>query len=506
MVQHTASGAGAPTSPPPSIGAHYTDTSTGDQYLSKGVLSASDWVLQGGAGGKKVVDLPEGATSLTLAHASTFLAMSEGGEVAIPARSSVNFPIGTEIEIGQIGVDSVTLVAAEGVQVIQKKSTKLETDGPGTMLRLKLLAQDKWVVTGDLVPLTYLAGLTWGEAVTTSTQLYGPLQFVPELGLTLAAGSGSDSPSYPWSTDGETWVNGSPIATATGYSSARPGRLVWSPQLEALISAVPVNVSDELTTSFEDVSAVKLIKSTDGKNWTLSAALTEASDFLNDASNLAKRTAVDPSSGHGQILCNFSSATEDDPATTYSLVTTDGGATWSEMVNGIEDAFAPPAFIAWSEVANAFIGVDYAGFFWVSTVLGEWSVQGATGGTYQGGEQFAEDPAAGVMVLSLGSGTALYSADAGLSWTAIDVNPSTSGARIANLHLSPSGFLAGDDSKSFVYASADGMKWTAIQAPANVRLTGIQQRAGAKKFTAIADYFAGSSAVYEGTGIFSPIE
>lgn len=45
MTQHTASGDGAPSSAPPSIGAHYTDTSTGDQYLAKGTASAKDWII-----------------------------------------------------------------------------------------------------------------------------------------------------------------------------------------------------------------------------------------------------------------------------------------------------------------------------------------------------------------------------------------------------------------------------------------------------------------------------
>lgn len=47
-VQHTASGAGAPTSAPPSLSAHYLDTSTGDQYMAKGTASVSDWVKVGG--------------------------------------------------------------------------------------------------------------------------------------------------------------------------------------------------------------------------------------------------------------------------------------------------------------------------------------------------------------------------------------------------------------------------------------------------------------------------
>ncbi|MGK4342595.1 hypothetical protein ACSMFT_23025 [Ectopseudomonas oleovorans] len=42
-VQHTDSGEGPPQSPPPSIGAHYTDTANGDQYLAAGVAGVGDW-------------------------------------------------------------------------------------------------------------------------------------------------------------------------------------------------------------------------------------------------------------------------------------------------------------------------------------------------------------------------------------------------------------------------------------------------------------------------------
>lgn len=45
-IQHVVTGAGAPTAAPPSVSAHYTDTTTGDQYLAKGTASAADWVLQ----------------------------------------------------------------------------------------------------------------------------------------------------------------------------------------------------------------------------------------------------------------------------------------------------------------------------------------------------------------------------------------------------------------------------------------------------------------------------
>lgn len=43
MTQHTATGAGAPTTVPPSLSAHYTDTVTGDLYIANGTASAADW-------------------------------------------------------------------------------------------------------------------------------------------------------------------------------------------------------------------------------------------------------------------------------------------------------------------------------------------------------------------------------------------------------------------------------------------------------------------------------
>lgn len=55
-VQHIVQGAGVPTSVPPSLTAHYTDTESGDQYMAKGTATAADWVLveKGGAGAAAV--------------------------------------------------------------------------------------------------------------------------------------------------------------------------------------------------------------------------------------------------------------------------------------------------------------------------------------------------------------------------------------------------------------------------------------------------------------------
>lgn len=45
MALHNTNGAGAPGDTPTKLGQHYTDTSSGDIYISKGIASAADWVL-----------------------------------------------------------------------------------------------------------------------------------------------------------------------------------------------------------------------------------------------------------------------------------------------------------------------------------------------------------------------------------------------------------------------------------------------------------------------------
>lgn len=50
MAQHVVAAAGPPTEAPPSQGAHYIDTNTGEIYLANGTASVDDWLLGGGGG------------------------------------------------------------------------------------------------------------------------------------------------------------------------------------------------------------------------------------------------------------------------------------------------------------------------------------------------------------------------------------------------------------------------------------------------------------------------
>lgn len=51
-IRHIVTGNGAPTSAPPGIGAHYVDSTSGQQYLAKGTSSPVDWI--------KVQEIPSG--------------------------------------------------------------------------------------------------------------------------------------------------------------------------------------------------------------------------------------------------------------------------------------------------------------------------------------------------------------------------------------------------------------------------------------------------------------
>ena len=269
------------------------------------------------------------------------------------------------------------------------------------------------------------------------------------------------------------------------------------------MAGVAVAEDGNLTTS--SAAAIKLLRSTDGKNWILSENLSQSPKFLADPTNLAARTALNPATGHGQILCYTEQAdtSAGTPARTHCLVTEDGGATWTESVQECEGIEAPPAFIAWSEVMQAFIGVDYAGALWTSTAPGVWIIGGVLDEAgYNGREMFAEDPATGVMVICLGGNVVSRSTDAGQTWTQVTV---AAASRMEDLNFGPAGFLAGDSSNSVVLSSPDGQNWSSSQVPDYGRVSGIRQ-VGAKAFVGIEDYFGSSAGVFLGTGVFSPLE
>lgn len=474
MVQHTASGAGAPTSPPPSIGAHYTDTSSGDQYLAKGVLSPSDWVLQGGAGGKKVVDLPEGVTSLTLAHADTFLANLGGGEVAIPARSSVNFPIGTEIEIGQIGVNSVTLVAAEGVEILHKQTRLLETNGRGTMIRLKNVGQDTWLATGDLVPDEYLSGIAWEAAgpIDGSTPQY----VCAPVGLGTAVVGGSSG--LAWTEDGDSYTS--------GLSGVDVKGLVYAPGAGKFFALVGPEAP--VTAGF------RIMSSTTGKDWIEAAVVGVATE--------AQGYGLAWSESLGRlVVCGYAGA----PAFWSSA----DGVSWSPA-----DALpgGPPAWgVMFSNVHGKFIAlVGSPDLGTLESQDGEtWSAGVADVGIgYSGTTRFAEDPGTGNILLTTGDNQYARSVDGGLTWSvrSIGFPPNITQLAVNSFEWAPGAgvILASGASHSRIAFSPDGGDSWVETTPVD---TGSNYNNWAGEFTDLNVFLAfASGSGFKGTPVTSPVE
>jgi hypothetical protein len=70
--------------------------------------------------------------------------------LTIPPSSSVNYGIGTQINIMQLGAGVVTITAGVGV-TLRSQGTKLKTNGQYSVATCVKIATDTWVVVGNLV-------------------------------------------------------------------------------------------------------------------------------------------------------------------------------------------------------------------------------------------------------------------------------------------------------------------------------------------------------------------
>jgi len=91
------------------------------------------------------------STSYTLVIADSFkmIEMSSGGTLTIPLDSSVNFPIGTAIDILQTSSSQVTIAGASGVTVNATPGLKLRAQWSSATVVKR--AANTWVAMGDLV-------------------------------------------------------------------------------------------------------------------------------------------------------------------------------------------------------------------------------------------------------------------------------------------------------------------------------------------------------------------
>jgi hypothetical protein len=70
--------------------------------------------------------------------------------LTIPPSSSVNYGIGTQINIMQLGAGVVTITAGVGV-TLRSAGSKLKTNGQYAVATCCKIATDTWVVVGNLV-------------------------------------------------------------------------------------------------------------------------------------------------------------------------------------------------------------------------------------------------------------------------------------------------------------------------------------------------------------------
>lgn len=91
------------------------------------------------------------AYTLVIGDAGGVVEMNNGSAntVTVPPNSSVAYPIGTVVEVTQVGAGQTSLAAGSGVTLRAASGTSLRTQWSGASLRKR--GTDEWVVTGDLV-------------------------------------------------------------------------------------------------------------------------------------------------------------------------------------------------------------------------------------------------------------------------------------------------------------------------------------------------------------------
>lgn len=86
-----------------------------------------------------------------LADDGKLITCDNGSPIAltVPPSSSVNYGIGTQINIMQLGVGVVTITAGVGV-TLRSNGSKLKTNGQYSVATCCKIATDTWVVIGNL--------------------------------------------------------------------------------------------------------------------------------------------------------------------------------------------------------------------------------------------------------------------------------------------------------------------------------------------------------------------
>ena len=106
----------------------------------------------GGGGGSTEISIVDKVAShiLDLTDAAKYVRMNVGtaNDLTVPANGDVAFPIGTVIQIRQVGAGQTTIVADTGVTINSAETLKLRKQGSsGALIKVD---DDEWDLTGDL--------------------------------------------------------------------------------------------------------------------------------------------------------------------------------------------------------------------------------------------------------------------------------------------------------------------------------------------------------------------
>ena len=114
----------------------------------RGLIDRAD---SGGASGPDVVEANVQTASYTLvlddAGKAVEMNVASANDLTVPPNASVPFPIGTIIEVAQVGAGQTTVVAGSGVTV--QTSGTLVLAGQWSTVSLRKRAADEWVLAGD---------------------------------------------------------------------------------------------------------------------------------------------------------------------------------------------------------------------------------------------------------------------------------------------------------------------------------------------------------------------
>ena len=94
-----------------------------------------------------------GSYTLALTDSNTIVEVNAGGAtvVTVPPNSAVAFPIGSNVEISQLGAGQTTLAAGAGV-TLRSYNNALKLAGTNAIASVIKRATDEWYVAGSVVP------------------------------------------------------------------------------------------------------------------------------------------------------------------------------------------------------------------------------------------------------------------------------------------------------------------------------------------------------------------